>query len=92
LAQGLQWYKSRMQQDADGDIADQFLSEPRASAAAGATSAGSSNPEALQGAKRPRTGRERQLPPLQVAPLPCHTCTTIIHGESSHSTSTQRSI
>lgn len=49
-AQGLQWYKSRMQQDADGDVAHQFLSEQASP----------------QEPKRPRTCRERPLPPLQV--------------------------
>lgn len=87
MAQGLQWYKSRMQQDADGDVADQFLSEPRASASAGATSAGSSTPEAPQGAKRPRTGRERQLPPLQVAPLTTHHSLLAIYGGTAASSS-----
>ena len=39
-----------MRQDADGDVADQFLSEPSAGHAP----------------KRQRSGRERELPPLQV--------------------------
>lgn len=51
--QGLSWYKSRMQQDADGDVAHQFLSEQQPAQAAPAEP------------KRPRTGRERPLPPLQ---------------------------
>lgn len=42
-----------MQQDADGDVAHQFLSEQPAQAMP-------------QEPKRPRTGRERPLPPLQV--------------------------
>ena len=49
-AQGLQWYTSSMRQDADGDMADQFLSES----------------SSVHGAKRSHTGRARELPPLQV--------------------------
>ena len=49
-AQGLDWYTSSMRQDADGDLADQFLSEPSAGHAP----------------KRQRSGRERELPALQV--------------------------
>lgn len=35
--QGLEWYKSRLKQDQDGDIADQFLEEVTAAAAPAAT-------------------------------------------------------
>lgn len=35
--QGLEWYKSRLKQDQDGDIADQFLEEVTAAAAPTAT-------------------------------------------------------
>lgn len=35
--QGLEWYKSRLKQDQDGDIADQFLEEITAAAAPTAT-------------------------------------------------------
>ena len=46
-----------MQQDADGDVADQFLSELPAP------------PSPAHETKRPHTGRERPLPPLQVGSL-----------------------
>lgn len=36
--QGLEWYKSRLKQDQDGDIADQFLEEVTAAAVPAATS------------------------------------------------------
>ena len=60
-AQGLQWYTSSMRQDADGDLADQFLSEPSSG----------------HGAKRSHSGRERELPSLQVHQpevAPCSSC------------------
>ncbi len=57
-AQGLQWYTSSMRQDADGDLADQFLSEPSSG----------------HGAKRSYSGRERELPSLQVRPTSSTGC------------------
>lgn len=32
VAQGLNWYTSRLKEDRDGDIADEFLEEPQAEA------------------------------------------------------------